>query len=82
MHLNQQSNSRRTLGNIQLSLSGSTDGHTRWWLGRFSINSQMLVCFPDEGQRADSLVRIDASHPALISEDLICLHETSYKGYV
>lgn len=82
MHLNQQSNSRRTLGNIQLSLSESTDGHTRWWLGRFSVNSQMLVCFPDEGQRADSL--IDASHPAHISKDLICLHESfqKKKGYV
>lgn len=37
----------------------------------------MLVCFPDEGQRADSL--IDASHPAHISKDLICLHESFQK---
>lgn len=70
------SNSHRPLGNIQPSVSENTDGHTRCCLGRFSVNRQMLVCFPDEGRRADSLVRIDVSHPVLRSEELICLHNS------
>lgn len=34
------------------------------------------MCFSDERQWADSLVRIDSSHPVLTNEDPICLHDT------